>query len=136
MFNLRCLPVQPQSFPVVALNHFLKASLFSDPIVRATISPMPLSSGLASIANAFAHSGQSFRGIGCGKIDIGRFCVGAILPPRGVSVGACSVAVVIKILPSLNLDMACWYESASTSTVRVTKIFMGRMECIDQLPIA
>ncbi len=74
MFNLRCLPVQPQSFPVVALNHFLKASLFSAPMVRATTSPMPLSSGLATIASAFAHSGQSFRGIGWIRFGAGRGC--------------------------------------------------------------
>ncbi len=70
MFHLRCLPVQPQSFPVVALNHFLKASLFSAPMVRATVSPSPLSSGLATIANAFAHSGHASLGIGAGKIEL------------------------------------------------------------------
>ncbi len=127
MFHLSCLPVQPQSLPVVALNHFLKASLFSAPIARATTSPMPLSSGFDIMANPLAQSGQSLRGIGSIGFD------GGIFPPRGVVSGGCRVATVIRCLPLLNFVMASRCDSASTSTVRVTKIFTGRRERIDPL---
>lgn len=54
--------VQPHGLLKIFWNQLLNKSPPIGPIVRATISPTPLSPGCANVANSFAHSGHSGRG--------------------------------------------------------------------------